>query len=275
MFVDYSPAVGEDGTVWFSKLPQKLPPATNLMRIFDSKSWAAIFLSMLTVSLLLTLVSYLGKDYGVGTRNYIDVLLVPFRMLNGEAFPNWFDQKLRHPSRQKMFMPGFTGNYILLLWSMMGMIIALAFLSNLRTMLLSPVLEKPVDSTKDLILTGKIPINAWKGGLWPSYLQTSPNEWEQKAYEIGEPYEEIGMQNVLLQTVVYADGTHSLLITYEFVAFEIISDPWYKDKTPPYYHVSKEILRPYYHGWICNRVSKWKDDLDMHILLIQQVGILS
>ena len=47
------------------------------------------------------------------------------------------------------------------------------------------------------------------------------------------------MRDSLLQTVVYADG--------------------------------KEILCPYYHGWICNRVSKWKDDLDMHIILIQQV----
>ena len=79
------------------------------------------------------------------------------------------------------------------------------------------------------------------------------------------------MRDVLLQTVVYADGTHSLLTTYEFIAYEILSNPWYKDKTPPYYHISKEILRPYYHGWICNRVSKWKDDLDMHILFIQQV----
>lgn len=271
LFVDYSPAVGEDGSVWWSKLPQKLPPATNLVRTFDTTSWAMTGLAMLTVSLFLMLVSYLGSHYGVGTRDYVDVLIVPFRMLNAEAFPNWFDQNLQHPSRQKFFMPGFTGSSVLLLWSLFGSVIAMAFLSNIRNMLLSPVLEKPVDSTKDLILTGKIPINAFKGGFWPGYLQTSPNEWERKAYEIGEPYEEKSMRDVLLQTVVYADGTHSLLTTYEFIAYELLSNPWYKDKTPPYYHISKEILRPYYHGWICNRVSKWKDDLDMHILLLQQV----
>ena len=148
LFVDYSPAVGEDGSVWWSKLPQKLPPATNLIRTFDATSWAMTGLAMLTVSLFLMLVSYLGSHYGVGTRDYVDVLIVPFRMLNAEAFPNWFDQNLQHPSRQKFFMPGFTGSSILLLWSLMGSVIAMAFLSNIRNMLLSPVLEKPVDSTK-------------------------------------------------------------------------------------------------------------------------------
>ena len=270
-FVDYSPAVGPDGSVWWSKLPRKLPPATNLIRTFDNMSWAAIGLCMLIVSLFLTIVSYLGSHYGVGTRDYVDVFGVPFRMLNAEAFPNWFDQNLRHPARQKFFMPGFTGSYVLLLWSVMGMVIAMAFLSNIRAMLLSPVFEKTIDSTKDLIVSGKVPINACKCGFWPEYLRTSPNEWERKAFEVGEPYEEKPMRNILLQTAVYDSGTHALLTTYEFIAYLLLSDPWYKDKTPPYYHTSKEVLRPYYHGWICNRVSKWKDDLDMHILLIQQV----
>ena len=147
----------------------------------------------------------------------------------------------------------------------------MAFLSNIRNMLLSPVLEKPVDSTKDLILSGKIPINAYAGGFWPKYLQTSPNEWEQKAFEIGEPYEKKSMRNILLQTMVYGDGTHSLLTTYEFIAYQLLSDSRYKDKTPAYFHVSKEVLRPSYHGLICNKVSKWKEGIDMHILLIQEV----
>ena len=77
LFVDNSPAVGEDGFVW-SKLPQKLPPATNLTRTFDTMSWAMTGLAMLTVSLFLML---------VGTRDYVDVLIVPIRMLNAELMP--------------------------------------------------------------------------------------------------------------------------------------------------------------------------------------------
>ena len=69
-FVDYSPPVGLDGAVWFSKLPRKLPSATNLVRTFDSMSWLAIAVSMLVVSLFLTLVSYLGTHYGTGSRDY-------------------------------------------------------------------------------------------------------------------------------------------------------------------------------------------------------------
>ena len=48
-FVDFSPPVGLDGAVWISKLPRKLPPATNLVRTFDSMSWLAIGVSMLVV----------------------------------------------------------------------------------------------------------------------------------------------------------------------------------------------------------------------------------
>ena len=79
------------------------------------------------------------------------------------------------------------------------------------------------------------------------------------------------MRNILLQTVFYADGTHSLLTMYELIAYQLLSVSWYKDKTPPYFHVSKEVLRLSYHGLICNKVSKWKEDIDIHILLIQEV----
>ena len=102
-------------------------------------------------------------------------------------------------------------------------------------------------------------------------LKNSPNKWEQKAYEVGFSMDYPSDRDLLLQTAVYEDGTHSLLTTYELVAYGILQNPWYNDKNPPYFHISKEVVRPYYHGWVYNKVSKWKDDLDMHILFIQQV----
>ena len=123
-FVDYSPAVGLDGRVWVSRLPRKLPPMTNLLRAFDTMSWLAIGVSILVVSLFLPLVSFLGTHYGTGSRDYVEVLIVPFKMLNAEAFPKLFDQNKRRPASQRFFMPGFTGNFVLLLWSVMGMVIA-------------------------------------------------------------------------------------------------------------------------------------------------------
>ena len=267
-FVDYSHPVGTGGAVWWSSLPRKLSPATNLIRTFDTMNWIAIGVSILMVSLFLTLVSYLGSHYGIGSQDYVDVLSAPFRILNGEAFPNWFD----HAS-QKFFRPGFTGRFLLLLWSIVSMMIVMAFLSNIRAMLLCPEYEKPVDSTKGLIKSGKIPINHYKLSLWPNYLRDSSNMWENKAFEIGQPYDsEKFLKEVLLPTKVYTDGTHALLDNFEYVAYLLMTDPWYNNKTPPYFHISKEVLRPYYHGWIYNKVSKWKDDMDRHILTVQQVN---
>ena len=80
------------------------------------------------------------------------------------------------------------------------------------------------------------------------------------------------MRDTLLQTKVHTAGTHAQLLGFEIVAYSVLNDPWYKDKTPPYFHISKEVIRPYYHGWITNKISKWKDELDMHILALQQVN---
>ena len=270
-FVDYSSAIGLDGAVWWSKLPTKLPPVTNLVKTFDSISWGLIGISLVVISSLLAIVAYLGTHYGVGTTDYVNVLFVPFRMLNAENMPEWFGLNHQHPSRQRIFMPGFTGHYLLLLWSMTGMFLAMAYLCNTRAMLLTPIYEKPLDYTKELFSLGKIPVNNYKYTMWPQFLKNSPNKWERKAYETGFAYESFYDGDLLLQTAIYKDGTHSLLETYEIVAYQILHNPWYEDKTPPYFHVSKEVVRPYYHGWVYNKVSKWRDDLDMHILSFQQV----
>ena len=271
-FVDYSPAVSVNGFVWFSKLPRKLPPATNLVRTFDTMSWVAIGVSMFLVSFFLIIVSLLGSHYGIGSRDYVDVFGVPFRMLNAEPFPKWFDQNQHNVASQKFFKPGFTGSFVLLLWSVMSMVIAMAFNSNIRAMLLSPVYEKTIDSTKDLVLSGTIPINGKINGFLQNYLRDSSNVWENKAFEIGQTFKENSMKEVLLQTKVYTEETHALLDKFEVVTYLVLRNPWYKNKTPPYFHISKEVVSPYYHGWICNKISKWKDDMDMHILSLQQVN---
>ena len=38
-FIDYSHPVGVDAMKWMSKPPQKLPPASNIIRIFDKTGW--------------------------------------------------------------------------------------------------------------------------------------------------------------------------------------------------------------------------------------------
>ena len=48
-------------------------------------------------------------------------------------------------------------------------------------------------------------------------------------------------------------------------------DHFYDNKPPPIFHISKEIIRPYYTGWIINKKSKWRNNVNAHILRFQQV----
>ena len=48
-FIDYSHPVGLDGAKWMSKPPQKLPPATNIIRIFDGITWLLVSISVLAI----------------------------------------------------------------------------------------------------------------------------------------------------------------------------------------------------------------------------------
>ena len=139
---------------------------------------------MLSVSLVLVLASYAGDQYGVGTKDFIIIMLTPFQTLNAESLPSWFvkkeGQKLQN---KKFFSPGFAGNFLLLMWAVLGSLISMAFLSNIRAMLMKPVYQKPIDSTEDIFKVGKKPLIG--GGMWPNYLRTSSNEWERLAGETG------------------------------------------------------------------------------------------
>ena len=40
---------------------------------------------------------------------------------------------------------------------------------------------------------------------------------------------------------------------------------------PPVFHISREQIRAYYHGWVLRKGSVWKDEIGRHILLCAQV----
>ena len=268
---------------WVSKPPQKLPPATNLLRTFDETSWLLIFVSMLIISLVLVFISHVSLKYGFGTHDRITLLLLPFQMMNAEPFPSWFNKKKRnHNNRQndrtseepelsRVLNPGFTGNYLLLMWSFAGMFITLAFMSNTRAMLMKPIFEKPIDTTETLLQKGKIPINSNAGGFWQEYLVNSVNEWESIAGKTGIAFESGPERKFLIQHSVKKDGTHVSLENNEAIAYLTLTDPRYKNLTPPVFHISRETIRPYYHGWVFMKGSIWREKIDKHILLLQQV----
>ena len=238
-FIDYSHPVGVEGMRWVSKPPEKLPPATNIIRIFDETTWLLIFISMLATSLMLLIASTAGHSYGVGTSDITSVLLTPFQTLNAEFLPVWFSRR----ATRRLFSPGFTGNYLLLLWTVTGSLITMAFLCNIRAMLMKPVFQKPIDYTKDIFTEGKIPINNFAGSFWPQYLKTSSNKWERLAWETGYATKTLEERDITVIGKIYEAGSHVYLNNPESIAFKLQDMEFFKDKQPPVLHFSRQMIR--------------------------------
>ena len=237
-FIDFSHPAGDTGMSWISKTPQKLPPATNIIRIFDKTSWLLIFISMLATSLMLLIASRAGLSYGVGTSDITSILLTPFQTLNAESLPGWFSRR----ATRGILSPGFTGNYLLLMWTVMGSLISMAFLCNIRAMLMKPVFQKPIDSTEDILTVGKIPINDVESSFWPEYLKTSSNKWERLAGETGYSVKSIAERNRALVEKVYEADTHVYLAS-PVQSLTFLNLKYFKHKDRPIFHISRERLR--------------------------------
>ena len=51
-----------------------------------------------------------------------------------------------------------------------------------------------------------------------------------------------------------------------------LKDDHYVDKPTPIYHISKEVIRPYYLGWIIKKKTLWRNIINDHILRIKEVS---
>ena len=156
-------------------------------------------------------------------------------------------------------VPGFSGNFMLLLWSFCGMFLSFAFMCNIRfatllqlwcceitfnrAMLLKPSFEAPNDSTEQILKRGITPINSNgrqmrklnnmlvtkpQGGFWEDYLRSSINEWEKLAGETGITFRSGQEQEELIRKNVRGDGTHASLENTEAIAHLSLTDPLYK-----------------------------------------------
>ena len=131
--------------------------------------------------------------YGVETPlDSFLILIFPLGTLTAENLSISFQKNMKTKTQIKkkkinsFFSPGFAGNGVLLLWTVMASFITMAFLSNIRATLLKPAYEPPIDSTEDIFKQGKIPIINFEGSFWSRYLKTSNNSWERKAGKLFE-----------------------------------------------------------------------------------------
>ena len=63
---------------WYSKFPAKVAPTWNLLKLFDRNSWMFIFLSILSVTIVLNIVAKVGTTY-FGAKTVLgEIVLSPF-----------------------------------------------------------------------------------------------------------------------------------------------------------------------------------------------------
>ena len=255
--IDYAGPLMEVGMHWVSNAPGKLSHATNILTIFDKTSWLLIFVSMVLVRLVLIAAYLVAHHFGSKKPDITLLLLEPLETMNAEALP--VDDRTKKQTRK-----GCTQSFIFLFWSVIGTLLVLLFLCNYRTMMLKPTMGKPIDTTKDLVLSGNTPIIV--AGIWVDILESSTNEWHRKAAQMGLliPSPTLIKQN--LKTLVQAEGTHSLMIIPSELAY-ILKD----QENSRAVHFSKESIMPYFTGMALTKLSPWKKIIDHHILLIHEV----
>ena len=157
---------------------------------------------------------------------------------------------------------GFSVNLVLLIWSLFGGILVHGLLANFRSMLLSTILEKPLDTADDILNRGLIPFASPFGGIFVDILKNSPNPVYQQLAEIflvpktweeyGKIWEDGGIDR---GTHVYL-GRISLADRYYYWSTETL-----KGETP-------------YNVWVVNKKWPLNDEMAVHLLIFQQVCII-
>ena len=125
--------------------------------------------------------------------------------------------------------------------------------------------EKPIDSTEDLVLSGK---DIWmKDGTWDKlYFKSSDYVWHVKALEKAEFKANWGDDIFLVPKY----GKSCMLLPQMIYYNNVNVNPKYKNL--PEVHFSKEKIKPYYVAWTVQKHSIWKEAINHHILIFHQVG---
>ena len=165
---------------------------------------------------------------------------------------------------QLIFPRGFSANFVVLLWSLCGGILLHSLLANFRVMLLKPMLEKPVNTAKEILDRGMVPMTQDGAQFYVDLLRQSSNPIYQKLADraiVPKDYDELIR---FLEDDVLGAGTHVYLMN------NCVNFPWYSLGD---FHYSKDVLEGHspWNVWIVNKKWPLHDQLSIHILIYQQV----
>ena len=165
---------------------------------------------------------------------------------------------------QLLLPRGFSANLLLLIWGLFGGVLVHGFLANYRCMLLSPVLEEPVDTAEDVLKRGIIPFsNVGVDLFFVDLMKKSPNPVYQQLAEIFVVAKTYDEYRKFVAEDVDGAGTHVMLGSFV--------------RKNSNYHVSKEGLQGIYlwSNWVVNKRWPLNEELAVHLLRFQQVCIIT
>ena len=227
-------------------------------------TWAMILASMLAVSFALALPFYVR-----GRRKVVDkslLLITPIALLVAEDYPRWFTAKRDERVKKRKRFNSISGNFILLTWCLMGSIVAYAFQSNLRAMYIKKEPPKQIDTALDVLEQNK-QLHIQDSGLQEYFIYENDNELLRRLAQTAKlyPYENlVDIINSLMSTgsddVVMASNREAENIFFSFGL-----------KLPRVYYSKEEVFPPFYRVWMLERLSPWRESIDMHLYLLRQV----
>ena len=157
---------------------------------------------------------------------------------------------------------GISATFLLFIWSLFGGVILHGFNANLLTMLVSPIMESPIDNAEDVLKFGLTPILRGNGA-WEDFLQNSPNPTMKKLGEMAlvskDESDLYGLVlKVLEQKRSYAWITNGMVANFQYARF----------------YVSKESIGGVSPWSVLIVNKKWhlKQKFGKHIMRFQQVG---
>ncbi|XP_023331264.1 uncharacterized protein LOC111703537 isoform X2 [Eurytemora carolleeae] len=258
-FVTYTSQIEVEATHFVSKFPGIKSYMDNIVKVFDVYTWLAILGSLILATIVLLAITKVLKELGFKQPDCVLTLLMPLSLLNAEGMPDCFLFR-----RKRVF----SGSFLLMTWALACTLLTFAFSSNLRSILLAPSYDIPVDTSAQIV-ERRMSLILAPGENWNyEYFSTSSNLAQVK----------------MLENIVFIkDVEDSMRASYQqksliFLGHEEVilgltkNNPEYPENKPSFYF-SKELIRPYYYGWIVEKNSKWMAHINRHILLGQQVRL--
>ncbi|XP_023330176.1 uncharacterized protein LOC111702653 [Eurytemora carolleeae] len=249
----------------------------NIVKVFDKYTWLAIFVSLILASLGLLLIANVVKSLGFEQPDNVIMLLMPLSILNAEPMPDcyiFFNKRV------------YSGSLLLMSWALSSALLTFSFSSNLRAILLAPSYQIPIDTSTQIAENKMSVVLQARENLHLNYFLTSPVPAQVKMMEnvvfvnvstkieVTQIQLTLEKENYVFMGNKTRDGHGCPLFNNMEVIQDILrnTDAFPERKQVLYF--GKELIRPYYYGWVLQQDSKWAKHVNHHILLCQQAGFI-